>query len=627
VSEREERTSAGLVRAVRYAVLGGGAFLLNGVLLTHFSSQRGLGEIACAVGAVLLAVPLCLRALRSLRGERRPMDELVALAVLACFALGDYTTAAVVALLMLGAVALEEHTASGAWTEVESLLRMAPKRARRVGADGVLEEVPVSELKVGDTIRILPGDSVPADGTIREGASALVEATITGESLPADKTVGDPVFAGTLNVTGSLTVTVEKVGEDTTLARVRSLILGAKASRPRITSVFERYVGWYPPVVIMVAALVLFLSNDWARAITTVVASCPIALVIAVPSATVAALAAAYRAGLLVKAPRSFETAAEVTAVVVDKTGTLTFGDLAVLKAVGAAGGGEKDFVRYAAAVAGHSQHPVSKAVVQWARSNGIETPAAHGVREEPGRGLVGECEGAEVRLGRPDYLVASGVDLSPVRDSLKDVEGFSVLAVAVGGEAAGLFVLEDRIRPEAARTVGELRDLGVERVIMVTGDRRDVAERTAAGVGIREVVAPCLPEEKLSLVKELRESGLRVLVVGDGVNDAPALASGDLGVAVGAGASEIALESADVAIVRGGLESLGTLLRLGGRYRGVTGQNLLVGVALILSGVFLSGFGFLSPISAAVLQNLGALAVLLSSGRLVGGRKDADRA
>jgi Cd2+/Zn2+-exporting ATPase len=337
----------------------------------------------------------------------------------------------------------------------------------------------------------------------------------------------------------------------------------------------------------------------------------------------VAALAVAYRSGLLVKRPRDLETATQISAVVVDKTGTLTCGELEVVKTVPREGVEENELVRQAASVARHSQHPVSRALVECARADGVELGAARDVREEPGKGLVGTFEGREVRLGRPEFLSRAGVDVSPIDSHLAGVSGFSALCVAVGGRVTGIFALEDRVRPEAKHAVEDLRGLGVDRVVMVTGDRRDVAERLAADLGIDEAIAQCLPERKLALVEELRAGGHRVLVVGDGVNDAPALASGDLSVAMGSGASEIALESADVALMRGDLRSLGTLLRLGGRNRAVTAQNLIIGVALIACGVFLAGFGFLTPISAAFLQNFGALAVLLSSARLVGGGAD----
>jgi Cd2+/Zn2+-exporting ATPase len=606
--------------ARRLLVVAGGAFLLNGILFTHVSAQPALGAFASGLGAALLAVPLVVRAVRSIRGGIRRMDELVALAVLACFALGDYTTAGVVAFLMLGAVALEEHTAAGAWTEVESLLRMAPKRARRRRDDGTWEDVPAHELAAGDEVQVLPGDTVPADGTIRDGVSALAEATITGESMPADKTAGDPVFAGTVNVSGSLLIVVEKVGGDTTLARVRRLILGAKEARPRLAGVFDRYVGWYPPVVVMLAALVLFLADDWTRAISTVVAACPIALVIAVPSATVAALAFAYRSGLLVKKPSDLETAAGVSAVVLDKTGTLTCGELSVVTAVALGGSTETALLAAASAVARHSQHPVSRALIEHARGQGVEPLPARDVREEPGRGLVGATGETEVRIGRPEFLAAAGVDTGPITEHLESLRGLSVLGVACGGRVIGVLGLEDAIRPEARSAVIELRDLGVERAVMVTGDRRDVAERIAADLGIDEFLPECLPDRKQALVRDLRAEGHRVLVVGDGVNDAPALALGDVGVAMGSGASEVSVESADIVLLGGDLRGLGTVLRLGRRGRRVTAQNLVIGVALIAGGVLLAGFGYLTPISAAFLQNFGAAAVLLSSARLVGG-------
>ncbi len=620
-------TSAPFGRRARFVVVLGAALLLDGFLLERLSDQRAVGEMACLAGAVLCAGLLCLRVLRGVRGPEHRLDELVALASIACFALGDYLTAGIVALLMLGALALEEHTASGALIAVESLLALAPKKARRLRDDDAWDEIPAHELAVGELVKILPGDAVPADGTIETGASALNEASVTGESMPVDKTPGDVVYAGTLNLTGSLDVRVDKVGEDTTLARVRNLIVEARRTRPRIAGALERAVMWYPPVVIMLAGLVLILTEDWGRAISTIVAACPVALVVAVPSAAVAALAHAYRNGILVKRPQSLETAAGVSALVIDKTGTLTCGELRIVKVCALEPWREDELLARGAAVARLSQHPVARALCAHARALGIEIPQAAGVREEPGRGLVGTVAGEEVRIGRPEFLAHAGMDAAALGRFEADLRGFSTLAVAARGSVAGAFALEDRARPEARAAMDALRAAGVGRIVLITGDRTEVAQRTAADVGIAEVIAECLPDEKLAFVRRLRDEGHRVLVAGDGVNDAPALAAGDLSVAVGSGTSEIAIESADVALLRSDLRGITALLALARKSRGVAGQNLAIGGGLIVCGMFLAAFGYLSPVAAAVVQNAGALAVLLSSARLVSERGDGERA
>ncbi len=609
-----------------FAVLTGSAFLLNGFLLEYASPHQGVGELAGGIGAMLLAIPLCVKAFRSLRSERQGLEVLVLLAVIACFALGDYALAGVVALLMLGALVLKDHTASGAWTAVESLFKMAPKKARRLNDDGSWEEIPVGELSAGEQVQILPGDVVPADGTIEEGISALSEASITGESIPVDKGAGESVFAGTINESGALKVRVDKVGEDTTLARVRRLIARARESRPPIADILDRYTGWYIPVVVMLAGLVLFLTDDMSRAISTIVAACPVALVIALPSATVAALACAYREGILVKKPHDLEQVTSISAVVVDKTGTLTLGELGVDRIIPSGGMTEETVLSCAASVARFSRHPASQALTAFAKERASAAGEAGDVREEPGKGLVGQLHGKEVRLGRPGFLEAAGIDCTIFKEPLKELAGFSVIALAYGGEAVGLFALQDRVRPEAKRAVSALREEGVEKVIMVTGDRKEVAERIGAELDVDEVFSECLPEQKLSIVRTCRSEGYHVMVAGDGVNDAPALASGDIGVAMGAGGSEIALESAGVAIMRNDINALASFLRLGKRNRSVTFQNLLIGVVLVLCGVFLAGFGYLNPVSAAVLQNAGAVGVLLSSARLVRERGDGIR-
>ena len=613
-------------RRARLAAALGAALLLNGFFIGRAGVSSAAGEFASLAGAVLCAGLLCVRAVRNLRGPERRLDELVALAAVACFALGDYLTAGVVALLMLGALALEEHTASGALTAVEALGALAPKTARRLRSDGGWDLVPVQDLAVDERVKVLPGDAVPADGVIERGASAVNEASVTGEAMPADKAPGDPVYAGTLNLTGALDVRIDKVGEDTTLARVRGLIVEARKAKPRLAGALERVVGWYPPVVIMLAALVLLLSEDWGRAISTIVAACPVALVIAGPSAAVAALACASRNGILVKKPQSLETAAGVSALVIDKTGTLTCGELRVVRALAREPWAEEAVVAHGAAVARMSQHPVARALSAYAHERGIALPEARDVREEPGRGLVGAVGGREVRLGRLEFLAQAGVDLGGPAPFEEELRGFSALAVAVGGSLAGSFALEDRARPEARAAIETLRAAGVGRIVMLTGDRREVSERTAADVGIDEFIAECLPDEKLAFVRRLREEGHRVLVAGDGVNDAPALAAGDLSAAVGSGTNEVAIESADVALLRSDLRGITALVALARRSRAVAAQNLVIGGGLIVCGMFLAAFGHLSPVAAAIVQNAGALAVLLSSARLASERGDGER-
>jgi len=609
---REERRA--MLRL--WSALAGGALVLaGGILGLSGAVAEGHAAIPATIGAIALGAPLILRAARSLWTGSFRMDELVALAVLACFALGEPVTAGVVSFLMLAAGAIEKRTALGARAAIESLVRLAPKRARRIGEDGSEEEIDASEVRPGDLLRVLAGDAIPADGEVARGRSSVDQATITGESIPTDKAPGDPVFAGTMNLTGALEIRVARAGPDTTLGRVQALMREAGRTRTPFMRLVDSYVVWYMPVVLTIACLILFFTRSWDRAIAALVVSCPSALILAMPTAVVAALSAAMRIGILAKSAGDLERAADTSAVIFDKTGTLTTGELSVTRMRPAEGADPIALLRLAAAVERSSRHPAARAVVAVAEEAGVPLIDAEDVREEPGRGMRGVIGGTEVLVGRAALLEEAGIDLSALPPA--DAPGASILYVAAGGRALGWLALEDRARPEARAAVEDLRRLGIRRLLLLTGDRWDVARRVGEELGATEVEAECLPERKREIVAAARAQG-PVMVVGDGVNDAPALAAGDIGVAMGAAGSDVALASASIALMNDDLTRLPFLIRLSRRLRAVVHQNLLFGAAFIAAGLALASVGALSAIAAALLQNLGAFLVIFSSARLV---------
>ncbi|MBN1420953.1 MAG: cation-translocating P-type ATPase [Planctomycetes bacterium] len=609
---REERRA---ILRLWSALAGGALVLAGGILGLSGAVPEGHAALPATIGAVALGAPLILRAARSLWTGALRMDELVALAVLACFALGEPVTAGVVSFLMLAAAAIEKRTALGARAAIESLVRLAPKRARRIVEGGAEEEIDASEVRPGDLLRVLAGDSVPADGEVVRGRSSIDQATITGESIPADKSPGDPVFAGTMNLTGALEIRVARAGPDTTLGRVQALMRDAGRTRTPFMRLVDGYVVWYMPVVLTIACLILFFTRSWERAIAALVVSCPSALVLAMPTAVVAALSAAMRIGILAKSAGDLERAADASAVVFDKTGTLTTGALSVTRMRPAEGVDPTELLRLAAAVEKDSRHPAARAVVAVAREARIPLGDAEDVREEPGRGVRGMVAGTEVLVGRAALLEEAGIDVSALPPT--DAPGASILCVAAAGRALGWLALEDRARPEARAAVEELRRLGIRRLVLLTGDRWDVARRIGEELGATEVEAECLPERKREIVAAARADG-PVMVVGDGVNDAPALAAGDIGVAMGAAGSDVALSSASIALMNDDLTRLPFLIRLSRRLRAVVHQNLLLGAVFIIAGLALASVGALSAIAAALLQNLGAFIILFSSARIV---------
>ncbi len=609
-------------------VLAAAAFVAAGYVAPWWMPDDPLvGHLAAAVGAVMLAIPILRTAVHDLRHGHVHMDELVAIAVLAAMAGGDFRSAGTIAFLMLISMVIESRTAAGAFRAIEGLVRMTPTTARRIAPDGSEEEVPAHRLHAGDRIRLRPGDLVPADGRVASGRTALQEATITGESLPAEKGPGDEVFAGTQNLTGAVEVEVSRTGEDTTLGRVRALILEAERTRLPFTTMIDRYVGHYTPMVLSVAALTWFFTGDWDRVVALLVVACPCALVLATPTAMVAALSAASRAGILVRNVADLEAVGRTTAVVFDKTGTLTAGELAVSRLAPRDGVRPSELLAAAAGAEAYSPHPAARAIVRLARESGVEVASPSETHDEPGMGVRAMVGSARIVCGRAEWLVQCGVSV-PAEAPGGAAAALSLVHVAADGRYLGWIGLDDEVRPTAAEAIRRLRDLKVRRIAMVTGDRDAAARRVAEQIGCDEYRAGCLPDAKAEFVAEIRRAGLRAAVVGDGVNDAPALAAGDTGIAMGAAGSDIALHSATVALMNNDLLRIPLLFRLSRQARRIVLQNIVVGVGFIFGGMALSGAGRISPILAAVLHNAGTLMVVFNSGRLVRfGEGDAAKA
>ncbi len=546
------------------------------------------------------------------------INELVGIAVLAAFASGDYKTAGVVAFFMLMGEIIETRTAEGARQSIESLIKLTPTKARRITAKGE-EEVAASDLAVGDVIRIRPGDNVAADGVIVTGQGSFNQANITGESLPVDKKPGDEVFAGTQNLTGVLEMRVSRAGQDTTLGRVRELILAAEKTKLPIMRIIDQYMGFYTPLVLVIGALVWAFTGDLNRVIAVLVVSCPCAFILATPTAMVAALSAAARLGILIKNVGDIESAARINAFVFDKTGTLTTGKLAVSRLAPLGGTAPAELLRVAASAEKYSNHPTAKALAQLAEEAGVPLAEPKNFAETAGRGIKADVDGKTIIVGRAQWLKDNGVaeDFLKAVD-LNETEGFSLLFVARGGQCIGWVGLQDQTRSEAKEALAELKASGVRRIAMISGDRQPVAARVAREIGCEEVVGDCLPQNKVEFVRATKLKGYRVAVVGDGVNDAPALAAGDIGIAMGAAGSEVAIHSATIALMNNDLRRLPFLVKLSRSTRAVINQNFLFGVCFIIGGLTLAAFGYLNPIVAAIMHNVGSLIVIFNSARLV---------
>ena len=621
-TNREVRPSApkidtDLQRRLALVLAGAALLVAGGVLGWARPLQREVASFAAMLGAVIVALPIMIDAVKSMRARgfaatKFYMDQYITLAVLACLAAGQYVTGGIVAIILVVGQVLEERSVLGMREALDKLGQYSKTRARRVRA-GAEEEVDAADLLPGDRVRVRPGDTVPADGRVLSGASSIDQARITGESLPADVETGSEVFAGTSNLTGVFEFEVKEAGDRTVLGRVRHIIEEATETEAPIMRLAEEYARYYTPLVLIIAAFVLFFTRDLNRAISVIIVSIPCAFVLASPSAMVAALAAASRLGILVKGARFFEVANEIDTVVFDKTGTLTEGRLEVARVELLNGASHEEALALAAALETHSTHPVARAVTAAATQASLTFAPATDVREKPGRGLAGKVNGQTVVIGRASWLAENGI--TPPAET---ADALSLLHLAVNGEPIARFHLSDTIRPEARAALAELRAGGIERCVMLTGDRTPVATAVAAAVGIDDTRAECLPEQKLESVNALKAEGRRVMVVGDGVNDAPALAAGDLGIAMGALGSDLAIQTADVALMNNDLRRLPALLTLARRTVGIINQNMLCGFVFIAIAVVVSSMGWVSPILAAFIHEFSAFFVILNSARLL---------
>lgn len=616
--EHEEPRSTGAdVRARLWLMVGAASGIAVGLLVSTLGWDRAavaLFVAATATGAVYPAR----RALTAVRTRTVDINVLMVIAVAGALALGEWLEAASVVFLFAVAQWLEVRTLERARQAIRALVDLSPRQAL-VRRDGGERLVPVEDLRVGDAVVVRPGDKVPVDGSIVAGRSDVNEAPMTGESLPIDKAPGDEVSAGTINGHGALEVQVTRVGRDTRLARIIHLVEQAQARRAPVQTFVDRFARIYTPAVVVLAVLVGIVpplaaggeASVWIyRALVLLVVSCPCALVISTPVSIVAALSAAARNGVLIKGGAHLERLADVRLVAFDKTGTLTRGELSVAAVAAADGARTADVLRYAGAVETRSEHPIGRAILAHAREQRIHVPAVTGFRAMPGLGAEGVVAGRHVVVGNERLLAGGHLSPPPALDICAHWrrDGRSVVYVAMDGAVLGAIAVADRPRDTARDTLDLLREHGIRRIVMLTGDHPETARATAASLGVDESHAGLLPEQKHDRVHALRAAGNVVLMVGDGVNDAPALAAADVGVAMGAAGSDAALETADVALMSDELLKLPYALRLAR----ATLRNIKTNVAVSL--VLKAAFVVLAVTGAATLW----MAVLADTGASV---------
>ena len=612
LTSAEQRSAA---RQLTLAMLALGLLVLGLAWRWLAPDQSGVSQLLLGVASLLVAVPVMRSAWYSLRypSLHGITDQLIALAMMGAWATGDLLTAALLPIIMIFGHVLEERSVIGSQEAIHALGKLTRSQARLFQADGSLLEVDNATLKSGDQVEVRAGDRVPADGLVLAGQASLDTASITGESVPLEVSSGMPIFGGAINLDGLLRVQVTRTGEESTLGKVIALMQSAERAKPPITRLLERYAGGYMVLVLMIAAVTWFITNDAQAMLAVLVAACPCALVLSAPATAIAGIAVAARHGILIRSSAFLEELADLTSLVVDKTGTLTYGTLR-LQAIETEEAQQQPLRQLAASLGAASSHPVSRALAGLVSHEQMLNLTD--VRERQGLGVVASTEQGEAALGRPELFHLLGVTTSAVPEHDGPIAGLSL-----DGRFLGWLLLADSIKPEAQLALSELRELGLGRQVLLTGDRLSVAEHLAHKVGISEVQAQALPEDKLERVLSEIDNGFRPMVVGDGINDSLALKAGVVGVAMGAGGADIALASSDIVLIGSDLRRLGTCVRLSRECRHTLQVNVIIGLGWTLAIVAAAAFGWLGAAGAmiaAVLHNLSTLLVLGNAGRLL---------
>jgi Cd2+/Zn2+-exporting ATPase len=601
-----------------YVAVGGGLLALASYAVDSGAAEGStVGTVLALASVAVNGLPIVWGAVKGVLGREVNVDELVSLAIVASLIQGEYLTAAVVSFVMTLGSLVEQATSDSARRAIQSLVRMAPETATVLEGDGQ-RTVPVEAVSVGDRLLVKPGDQVPVDAEVVSGVSAVDESAMTGEPIPRAVRPGDAILAGTLNHNGVLTATATKVGRDTTLGKVIQLVTEAEEHRPEAVRLIDRYARWFTPAILVCAGAAWLLTGEAARAVAVLIVGCPCALILAAPTATVAALGRAARAGILVKGGGYLERAAAVRVVLFDKTGTLTAGEPRVEEIACLDGVGEDEILSYAASAEQHCTHPLARAVLKAAHCARVAVRRAEDAFHDIGLGVRAMVDGTLVEVGG----VPAG-DGAALPDHLRScleasmAKGATPLVVYRDRRPVGILNVADPVRSISRRTVARFEALGIRRMAILSGDHRSAVERVAASVGIGEVHARLRPHDKVEVIRSCQSQGLPVMFVGDGTNDAPAIAVADVGVAMAAAGTDVALETADIALTHDDISKLPWLVRLARRMLAVIRLNIVFGLLFNAAAVVAGGMGWLSPILAAVVHNVGSVLVVLASASL----------
>ncbi len=544
---------------------------------------------------------------------------LISVAMIAAIAIGDVFAAGEVAFIMAIGELLEEKTTERARRGLKKLISLTPRMGRRL-ENGEEKMIPAAQIRSGDILRILPGESIPVDGEILSGETSIDQSVITGESLPVDKSAGDFVFCGTVNRFGTVDIRATKVGSDSSLSKLIRMVQEAEDKKAPMQRTADKWAGWLVPVAMLIAVLALIFTKDLTRAVTVLVVFCPCALVLATPTAIMAAIGQATKHGVIIKSGEALEKMGQVDTIAFDKTGTLTEGSLTVSDILPLTDRlTERALLTTAAAAERRSEHPLGKAIVSYAAEQALEFPEPKAFHMEAGKGVRSLVEGAEILCGNEKMLLAENISI-PERAtshlSALGLAGKASVLVCINGVCVGIIGLSDILRQESSAVIRNLSTLGTTSVLL-TGDNRQAADFFAEKVGITHVYAELLPAQKVDTISKLQSEDKTVCMVGDGVNDAPALKSADVGVAMGGEGCDIAVEAADIALMQDDISKIPYLKRLSVATLKTIRLSIFMSLFINFAAILLSFAGVLTPTTGALVHNAGACFVVLFAAQL----------
>lgn len=570
------------------------------------------------ITVAICGIPIVFKAFKQIIFRRKISSPLlISIAMFAAVYIGEVFAAGEVAFIMAIGGILEDMTVERAKRGIKNLVSLAPARGRIV-TEGGEKEVVLEDIKAGDILRVLPGESIPVDGEIISGQTSVDQSVMTGESLPVDKGIGDKVYCGTINRFGSIDIKALKVGKDSSFGKLVEIVREAEQNKSPTERIVDKWASWLVPSALVIAVATYLFTGDITRAVTVLVVFCPCALVLATPTSVMAAIGQAAKYGVIVKSGAALEKMGKVDCAAFDKTGTLTLGkpsvsDIIVLDKSFS----ESDLLFYAASAESRSEHPLGKAVVSRAAEEGIGLSAPDDFTMVPGRGVCAVVEGRKVLCGNAEFMDENSVEIeeSTGIGGLRNA-GKAVILVAIGGRFAGAMGLSDVLKENASSIVSELEEMGTESILL-TGDNPQAAEFIASKIGIKRVFAGLLPLGKVEKIKELRSAGKKVCMVGDGVNDAPALKIADVGVAMGAMGSDIAVDAAEIALMGDDVSKIPYLKRLSMATVSLIKFNISLSMAINIIAITLSVMALLNPVTGALVHNAGSVLVVLNAGLL----------